>query len=109
MHRALFLVLASAFSPFAAPQMMGNLPHPVVMVASFAKEIAVCEAAQGAFAGETVKYLREIDRMVPGHLDSSSLETVAQDLVKTATSRDLTFATEVACREKVFPIAEKAL
>jgi hypothetical protein len=90
-------------------QMMGDLPHPVIMFASFSKQVAICEAAQPVFRGETEKYLREVDRIAPGYLDSSQLGKVALELVRTASKNDLSDVTEAACQEKVFAVAEKAL
>jgi hypothetical protein len=88
---------------------MGNMPHPVLLIASFAKEIAVCEATQSAFRGETSKYLHEIDKVAPGYLKSSEIDPWSEALVREAANKDLSRATEAVCRERIFPIAKKAL
>ncbi len=109
MHYVLALIAATLAPQTAQSQIMGNMPHPVVMIAGFAKEIAVCEAAQKAFTGETLKYLLDVDRIAPGYLQSSQLQDTAQALVKDASTRDLSRATEDACRERIFPVAKRAI
>jgi hypothetical protein len=103
------LLFALLFPGLAAAQYMGNLPDPVLMFASFAKELAVCEAAQPTFQGETAKYLHAVDGIAPGHLKSSEIDVFAAELVRKARDKDLSKVTETQCREDVLPISSKAL
>lgn len=107
--RYLFTVLLVVFPCICFAQYMGAMPHPVVMIAAFAREIAVCEAAHPVFRGETAQYLHEVDRIAPGYLNTVELDSYIAEMLQKGRQKVTAKVTESACNEQIFPVAKRAL
>jgi hypothetical protein len=89
--------------------MMGNVAHPVLLIAKISEVVALCEASHAVFRGKTLDYLLDVDRVAPGYLKSSQLQNAAQEMVKAASLKYLADITVNMCNEKITPLTQRAI
>ena len=109
MRSLLILVASGLLALPAQTQMIGNVAHPVLLIAKISEVVALCEAAHAVFRGKTLNYLLDVDRVAPGYLESAQLQNAAQEMVKAASLKDLSGITENVCNEKIAPLTQRAI